>query len=666
MEGRKINNISTFTYGKYITTEKVSFRGGYEFNQGDTLKGRVIKEDSQSNKVTIKLTNGMEIEAELQGEVDLKGGLLNFEVAELKDNMLFLKLTANNTEIINEEIAKESIDEIMNFILKEGLKKEDYNMLKAMVKYNIPLTRENITTVKSIMEFSDKMNNNPVEIKNFINSYLNSRDIAANSKEGVYVSQKLYEFFEAFSKTDLQEVLLFLENDIEFTKENLESFNKLFNNENAMEKVINEVNEKLGNAIAIEDNTLNREILEKTLNQEYSKDVIEYKNNSNNDINDMKEVNDIKEIKNINDIKDIKDIKNINDIKDIKNINDIKDIKDIKDNSINNISILSKSSTGKTIQATLIKESSKDNIVKESILKDSIINDGSKSEFFMEDDVKEIIKVLKNENKSMVNENKSELNINKEVLRESILKHKGKEVRLNDAEAKLLEVIINKDEIKDKEINFIKNLFNSVESRQKGEEKELKSNDIRENIFNISKDLSKNITEKSEGAKEVIRNIISNLKESDENSSQILNIMKNSINDLKLFNKINDQYYCLDVPINFKENEYPCKLIIKDDRKEGKSIDSSNFKVAISVKTVKLGTVDALLNVKNRNIDLQLKCDKSVMNLFVISKEKLKEIVESSGFSTKIEIVERTEELQLSSCREFFNDNNIAAVDITV
>ena len=628
----------------------MSFRGGYEFNQGDTLKGRVIKEDSQSNKVTIKLTNGMEIEAELQGEVDLKGGLLNFEVAELKDNMLFLKLTANNTEVINEEIAKESIDEIMNFILKEGLKKEDYNMLKAMVKYNIPLTRENITTVKSIMEFSDKMNNNPVEIKNFINSYLNSRDIAANSKEGVYVSQKLYEFFEAFSKTNLQEVLLFLENDIEFTKENLESFNKLFNNENAMEKVINEVNEKLGNAIAIEDNTLNREILEKTLNQEYSKDVIEYKNNSNNDINDMKEVKDIKDIKNIN---DIKDIKNINDIKDIKNINDIKDI---KDNSINNISILSKSSTGKTIQATLIKESSKDNI----------INDGAKSDFFMEDDVKEIIKVLKNENKSMVNENKSELNINKEVLRESILKHTGKEVRLNDAEAKLLEVIINKDEIKDKEINFIKNLFNSVESKQKGEEKELKSNDIRENIFNISKDLSKNITEKSEGAKEVIRNIISNLKESDENSSQILNIMKNSINDLKLFNKINDQYYCLDIPVNFKENEYPCKLIIKDDRKEGKSIDSSNFKVAISVKTVKLGTVDALLNVKNRNIDLQLKCDKSVMNLFVISKEKLKEIVESSGFSTKIEIVERTEELQLSSCREFFNDNNIAAVDITV
>ena len=42
-----------------------------------------------------------------------------------------------------------------------------------------------------------------------------------------------------------------------------------------------------------------------------------------------------------------------------------------------------------------------------------------------------------------------------------------------------------------------------------------------------------------------------------EELEEILNIMKNSINDLKLFNKINDQYYCLDVPINFKENEIP-------------------------------------------------------------------------------------------------------------
>ena len=592
MEGRKINNISAFTYGKYIRTQKIGFKGNYDFKQGDTLKGIVVKHDAESNEVTIKLTNGMEIEAEIQGDVELKGGILKFEVTEFKDNTLFLKLSDNKADVIQGEASKKITDEIMNFIIKEGLKKEDYNMLKAMVKYNIPLTRENITTVKSVLEFSGKMNNNPEEIKSFINTYLNSRDIVVNSREGLQVAQKLYEFFKAFSKADLQEVLLFLENNIEFTKENLDSFNKLFNSENTMEKVIDAVNEEIGKAIAIEDELLSENTVEQSLKQITLKNGDEYTGKGKG------------------------------------------------------------TEVGKTIMATLVKESSKSHSINDNIVKDII-----KNHSITDDDAKEIIKLMKNDSNYVMS---------KETLKENILKHTGREVVLNDVEAKSLEAIINKEVIKDKDINFIKSLFNNIESKQISVAKELESNDIRENIFNISKNLAKNVTEKSEGAKEVIRNIISSLKESNGNSTQILNIMKSSINDLKLFNKINDQYYCLDIPVNFKENEYPCKLIIKDDRKNGKVIDSTNFKVAVSVKTKKLGTVDAFFNVRNRNIDIQLKCNKNVMNLFVISKNKLKDIVESSGFSTKIEVIERTEELQLLSCREFFNDNNIAVVDITV
>ena len=592
MEGRKINNISAFTYGKYIRTQKIGFKGNYDFKQGDTLKGIVVKHDAESNEVTIKLTNGMEIEAEIQGDVELKGGILKFEVTEFKDNTLFLKLSDNKADVIQGEASKKITDEIMNFIIKEGLKKEDYNMLKAMVKYNIPLTRENITTVKSVLEFSGKMNNNPQEIKSFINTYLNSRDIVVNSREGLQIAQKLYEFFKAFSKADLQEVLLFLENNIEFTKENLDSFNKLFNSENTMEKVIDAVNEEIGKVIAIEEELLSENTVEQSLKQITLKNGDEYTGKGKG------------------------------------------------------------TEVGKTIMATLVKESSKSHSINDNIVKDII-----KNHSITDDDAKEIIKLMKNDSNYVMS---------KETLKENILKHTGREVVLNDVEAKSLEAIINKEVIKDKDINFIKSLFNNIESKQISVAKELESNDIRENIFNISKNLAKNVTEKSEGAKEVIRNIISSLKESNGNSTQILNIMKSSINDLKLFNKINDQYYCLDIPVNFKENEYPCKLIIKDDRKNGKVIDSTNFKVAVSVKTVKLGTVDALLDVKNRNIDIQLKCDKNVMNLFVISKDKLKDIVESSGFSTKIEVIERTEKLQLLSCREFFNDNNIAVVDITV
>ncbi|MCQ2969906.1 MAG: flagellar hook-length control protein FliK, partial [Clostridium sp.] len=211
-----------------MKTQKVNIKGSLELKQGEILNGRVIKQDAESNKVILKLINGMEIQAEVEADVDLKGILLKFELAEVKDNVLFLKVLDNNTKDVSENVFKENTDEIMNFILKEGLKKEDYNMLKAMIKYNIPLTRENITKVKSMLEFSDKMNNNPKEIKNFINSYLNSRDIVVNSREGLQTAQKLYEFFEAFSKIDVNEVLLFLENNIEFSKENLDSFNKLF------------------------------------------------------------------------------------------------------------------------------------------------------------------------------------------------------------------------------------------------------------------------------------------------------------------------------------------------------------------------------------------------------------------------------------------------------
>ena len=99
----------------------------------------------------------MEIEAEIQGDVDLKGGILKFEVTEFKNNTLFLKLSDNKTEVIQGEAIKKSTDEIMNFIIKEGLKKEDYNMLKAMVNYNIPLTRENITFWKITLNLPRKI-----------------------------------------------------------------------------------------------------------------------------------------------------------------------------------------------------------------------------------------------------------------------------------------------------------------------------------------------------------------------------------------------------------------------------------------------------------------------------------------------------------------------------
>ena len=49
------------------------------------IKKIIFKLEDNYVNGTIKLTNGMEIEAEIQGDVELKGGILKFEVTELDD-----------------------------------------------------------------------------------------------------------------------------------------------------------------------------------------------------------------------------------------------------------------------------------------------------------------------------------------------------------------------------------------------------------------------------------------------------------------------------------------------------------------------------------------------------------------------------------------------------
>ena len=154
-----------------------------------------------------------------------------FPQADLQEVLLFLE---NNIEF-----TKENLDSFNKL----------FNSENTMEKVIDAVNEE----IGKAIAIEDELLSETEEIKSFINTYLNSRDIVVNSREGLQIAQKLYEFFKAFSQADLQEVLLFLENNIEFTKENLDSFNKLFNSENTMEKVIDAVNEEIGKAIAIED-----------------------------------------------------------------------------------------------------------------------------------------------------------------------------------------------------------------------------------------------------------------------------------------------------------------------------------------------------------------------------------------------------------------------------
>ena len=117
-----------------------------------------------------------------------------------------------------------------------------------------------------------------------------------------------------------------------------------------------------------------------------------------------------------------------------------------------------------------------------------------------------------------------------------------------------------------------------------------------------------------------------------------MNVFDQKLNDIKMFNSISEQYYYLDLPINVKENEYQFKLIIKDDRKKGKKIDSKNVKIATSVKTINMGTVDAYIKINNNNMNIDINCDKFWVKVLDLGKEKLIKDLSSLNYRVNIEV----------------------------
>ena len=145
-----------------------------------------------------------------------------------------------------------------------------------------------------------------------------------------------------------------------------------------------------------------------------------------------------------------------------------------------------------------------------------------------------------------------------------------------------------------------------------------------------------------------------------------MSLIKESISDIKLMNKINNEYYYFDSNIRLRDNEYPCKLIIKDNRKDGKTIDSSNVKMIVSIKTINLGEVDAYINVIERAMSINFKCEEKFINIIESINEGLHHIISTTGYIPKITVEKKDEPVNIVNCRGFFNQNNRTNLDIKV
>jgi len=432
-----------------VNTKKISDK--LIFEVGQIFPAKIIKSNDSNKEVILQLANGWQIPAKFEKPLNfIPEGLMKFQVENFKDGKLQVKITDNKKkENIKENYIKEFI-----FDDKENINKEDYEILNKMIKHNMPITNENISKIKSIIDFKNKIENDNKKEELFIEKYIKSKNIDLSSENGKYIKKIIKGFLKEFKNLNTDDIFTMIENNIDLNEDNIKSFLKL----------------------SKEDNTIYKEL--KNLNLKYEESYIYNKN-------------------------------------------------DFLNNKLKNLS-----------------------------------------------------------------------------------------------------------EIKYKELDFL----------------------VKEQIKN-----------KTEEMKNAIQNIIKDIESyNNDKFNKISDIVKEYINDFKVFNSISSQYYYLNVPINLNKYEYNCKLLIKDDRKSGKKIDSQNVNIAVSVKTSYIGIVDAYIKVRENNMHIDIKCGEKWIHILDSRKDKLLENLSNISYNVSLNFDKRNTEVNISNFSDIFNDNYLEGINIIV
>ena len=231
---------STYNIASKRITTKLAFQLGERF------LARVVGKSDSTGELLLKLLDGWQFSAELEEPLDfIKDELLQFEVDGFENGKLKLKLVKVD-EKANEENQEGSIEGFVKDI-NLSLKKEDYKLLEQMIKFNMPLTKENIQKVKTITDFRDEIKEQPEKVEQFIENYLKSKNIEVKSPQAQEIKKMLTEFFNELKALTNEEILTFLENDIELTSENVTSFKKIVNEPLSLYKEIKDLDNKFKN-----------------------------------------------------------------------------------------------------------------------------------------------------------------------------------------------------------------------------------------------------------------------------------------------------------------------------------------------------------------------------------------------------------------------------------
>ena len=624
-----------------------------KLNVGDKFCAKLVK-DSETGEFKVKLRDGVKVPVEIEENTKFieKDKLIKFEIRGFHDGKLKLKVL--NSETNNLEKQEK---EIQAFIKNQGLSEEDVDIVKSMIKHNMKLSKTEILKVRTLLKFKDDFKENKGEINKFINSFLNSKGINKESKEGQNIVKALNNFFKKLSNLTSKDLLTMLENNIEFNNDSIDSFLKVTKDDGqafkALEKVLKIKNQQKNSEITKQPNINVLEIEEKAL---------ALKNEAVSDIGELKkeEINYIdSSVKNQE--SEIAKSRIQGNLKDTENPK-------IKDNMIKNLLktiLLNKNSEGN------LKDPIKILTNLRGLTEEKIVNS-------IEDLCKELNLPLSKINESEISDTFSFLLGGNIVLKEEEVKNiktifndiLGKDINIEENNFKKQINVVSKDNKYNTEINSKEAEQTSINKENKNIEKEnleintfknLKSLKIlpkdvislKNNAINIENQLKEKCSE--------IKNLVKELINKGENIA--LNIPKEIVSDLKVLNSLNNNYYMLDLPLKLNQRELECKLMIKDDRKSGKKIDSKNVKLVVTIDTINIGKIDGYLKVIDHNLSIDLKCNEKWIKPISLGKEVLSKSLNAMGYNVNISVTKKIEETNISTCREFFNDKSILVLD---
>lgn len=605
-----------------------------KIRKGKRFRAEIKEFNSSKNETVIVLKDGKEIRAKIEGNSSRLFSKMpyNFEILSYENGEMKLKIMEPRKGINSKDLSS-----IESFMKNNKVNPELKGLLEVMVKHDIPLTKDNINKFNSFIDINKKSVKDLEKSIDNLSKYIKERveNITGNKANISEIKVEIKETVAQFLKLNQNDIAMLFENNIEFNKENFQSFNKVFKDELGIFNILKKLDEDIKG-----DNIINNKIdnLESSLYDD--KGTMEILNDEK--LEELKVSVEHESKSKIGFVKE--EVSN--------NINHNKGA--LGEKVINQINKITRGKNQDDGIRLIDKE--KVNLIQGSFNDINELNNNHKA---IKNEVDILTKnLIKNNIEDLIKNPNGTLNEEGLKILEKVILNDGYKLPLKSHKGLVEEKLF---EITGKEVSFSDMEFNNIKESIKSLKTLVRPNEL---LVPNSLEIVKEIKNKEDEMQGIVKKLIKAVSSNSNKSEAIVSLIKSNMNDFKLFNSFSNEYYYLDIPININQDEYGVKLIIKDERAEGKDLDKNNMKLVLTVKTVNLGEVDALLKFSSKALNIEIKSNKESIESLRKNLPKLEKSLELLGFMPYIFVSEKVyDKSDISTYREFFNNGLNSVLD---